>query len=151
MTPSGPGRSDNCRPVGTFAPPPFPIQVINVTSIETVRDTRVIEDGNDELQDVTFSVSVHWEEPEVQYRGDIEYEIYLGQRALEPDEETKKNIDTDNNDDGLQTHTVERIFRIPLEQSTVNAFLQVLCYASHVCCIWIGFILSFLSDAFSPV
>ena len=42
--------------------------------------------------------SVHWEEPEVQYRGDIEYEIYLGQRALEPDEETKKNIDTDNND-----------------------------------------------------
>ena len=46
--------------------------------------------------------SVHWEEPEVQYRGDINYEIYVGQRALaldeQPDEETRKNIDTDNND-----------------------------------------------------
>ena len=47
--------------------------------------------------------SVHWEEPVVQYRGDIiEYEIYLGQRALEldeqPDEETRKNINIDEND-----------------------------------------------------
>ena len=47
--------------------------------------------------------SVHWEEPEVQYQGDIiEYEIYLGQRALEldeqPDEEIRKNSDTDDND-----------------------------------------------------
>ena len=49
--------------------------------------------------------SVHWEKPEIQYRGDIEYEIYLGQRALaldeQPDEETKKNIDTDENDVSL--------------------------------------------------
>ena len=51
MRPAGPGRSDNCRPMGVFAPPPFPIQVINITSIETVRVTRV----SDEAQDVTFS------------------------------------------------------------------------------------------------
>ena len=51
MAPAGPDRSDNCRPVGTFAPPPFPIQVINVTSIETVS----IRDVNDEAQDVIVS------------------------------------------------------------------------------------------------
>ena len=52
MAPSGPGRSDNCRPVGTFAPPPLPVQVINVTFIEIVGDTRV----SDELQEVVFSI-----------------------------------------------------------------------------------------------
>ena len=52
MRPGGPGRSANCRPVDIFAPPPLPILVINITSIETVGDIRV----SDEAQDVTFSV-----------------------------------------------------------------------------------------------
>ena len=50
MGPPGPGRYGHCRPMGVFAPPPLPIQVINITSIETVRVTRV----SDEAQDVTL-------------------------------------------------------------------------------------------------
>ena len=49
--PAGPGRSDSCRPVDVFAPPPLPVQVINVTDSETVSITRV----SIEAQDVTFS------------------------------------------------------------------------------------------------
>ena len=46
--------------------------------------------------------SVYWEVPELQYRGDIMYyEIYLGRRALgpdeQPDEEARKSIDIDTN------------------------------------------------------
>ena len=41
MRPAGPGRSDNCRPVGVFAPPPLPIQLINITSIEIVNVTHI--------------------------------------------------------------------------------------------------------------
>ena len=37
MYPAGPGRSDNCRPVNVFAPPPLPIQVIIVTFSHTMR------------------------------------------------------------------------------------------------------------------
>ena len=51
MRPPGPGRSGNCRPVDVFAPPPLPIQVINITDSDTVSITRV----SDEAQDVTFS------------------------------------------------------------------------------------------------
>ena len=51
MRPAGPGRSDSCRPVDVFAPPPLPIQVINITDLETVSSTRV----SIEAQDVTFS------------------------------------------------------------------------------------------------
>ena len=51
MAPEGPERSDNCRPVDVFAPPPLPVQVINITSIDTVNVARVGEDS----QDVTVS------------------------------------------------------------------------------------------------
>ena len=51
MRPAGPGRSANCRPVDVFAPPPLPIQVINITSSHIVSITRVTR----ELQDVTVS------------------------------------------------------------------------------------------------
>ena len=72
--------------------------------------------------------SVHWEEPEVQYGGDIiEYEIYLGQRALEldeqPDEETKQNIDTDENNVSSC---------IVYEQSPMTLTITCLCMSSCV-------------------
>ena len=47
MAPEGPVRSDNCRPVDTFVPPPLPIQVFNVTSIDTVNVTPISEDSQD--------------------------------------------------------------------------------------------------------
>ena len=47
MAPEGPGRSANCRPVDVFVPPPLPIQVINITSIDTVDVTRISEDSLD--------------------------------------------------------------------------------------------------------
>ena len=51
MRPAAPGTSDNCRPVNVFAPPPLPIQVINITHIETVS----VEQVSDDARDVTFS------------------------------------------------------------------------------------------------
>ena len=37
MHPAGPRRSANCRPMDTFAPPPLPIQVINIITVNIVR------------------------------------------------------------------------------------------------------------------
>ena len=47
MAPEGPVRTDNCRPVDTFVPPPLPIQVINITSIDTVNVAHISEDSRD--------------------------------------------------------------------------------------------------------
>ena len=51
MRPPGPARSAYCRPMDTFALPPLPIQVINITDSDTVNIVRVSE----ELQAVIVS------------------------------------------------------------------------------------------------
>ena len=51
MRPAGPIRGGGCRPVGIFAPPPLPIQVINIMSSHIVSITQVSR----ELQDVMIS------------------------------------------------------------------------------------------------
>ena len=60
--PPGPERYATCRPVDIFVLPPLPIQIVNITDIETVNIVRVSE----ELQDVivsTRSASKYFSDP----------------------------------------------------------------------------------------
>ena len=100
----------------------------------------------------------------MQFSRDIKYyEIYLGRRALDPDEqpdeEIRSYIDIDINvvrllsnvysltitddfhllasvfffQDDLHTESIERTFRILLGLFTINTFLQVFCYQCFPC------------------